>query len=220
MAVLEGAKFCPSCGQAMAQADFAAQPSAQPFAPPPPAPSYQQPPASPQYAQPQYAQPQYSQAPYPQQQMMGASGAFTDKQTVLSQAPVVLNRPDQPWYVTVEGDSIVARWKWMDATWFALHEVTKEVKEYTFTISLDNKGKYKELDYTQEKAKGISMNKGNLGFGTSMNTFKGSKSQKSFSFGIGQDNQADKVGFISFKFDTNNVKQPMRAYLESCGWKK
>jgi len=64
---------------------------------------------------------------------------FTEKEKVLAQAPEALNKPDQPWEATVEGDSIVARWKWMDATFFSAHSVTDETRAYTFTVTLDGK---------------------------------------------------------------------------------
>jgi len=143
-----------------------------------------------------------------------------DKITVLNQAPGALNRPDQPWYVTVEGDAIVGRWKWTDETSFSIGEVTKEIQEYTFTVILGDKGKYKEIDKTDEKSSGINMSNGKIGLGTSASTFKGKTNQKSFSFELGKDDKTGKLGVTVDKFDTTYVKQPIRAYLESCGWKK
>ena len=61
---------------------------------------------------------------------------FTEKQSMLYHAPALLNRPDIPWVVTVEGDSIVARWKWMDAAFFAPNEVNNEIREFTFIVTL------------------------------------------------------------------------------------
>jgi len=206
-----------------------AEPVAQPIAQPQNTqPQYQQPQyqpqQQPQYQQPQY-QPQHQQPQYqqPQQQpqyQQGGSGMPVDKQTVLTQAPVVLNRPDQPWYVTVEGDAIVARWNWMNATWFAPHEVSNETRDFSFTVILDNKGTYKEVDRTAEKSSGVRMSGGKVGFGTSSSSFKGKTNQKSFSFGAGKDNQTGEVGLVGFKFNTSDVKNPVRAYLEGCGWKK
>ena len=145
---------------------------------------------------------------------------FTDKQTVLNRAPGALNRPDQPWEAVVQGDSIIARWKWMDAAFFAPHEVSNEVRDYTFTVTLDNKGKWKEIDKTEQKSSGVRMSGGGLSFGSSTSTFKGKTSQKSFSFGTGVNNQTGEAGLVGFKFDTSAVKQPIRGYLTSCGWKK
>jgi len=139
-----------------------------------------------------------------------------DMKKVLEDAPGVLNKADQPWEVTIEGNSIVARWKWMDATFFAPTEINKETKEFTFTVTLDGKGKWKEMDKIKEKTK-----KGGMGgFSTSFNSFKGKTTQKSFEFGLGKDNETGDVGLIGFKFDTSTVKTPIRDYLTSCGWKK
>ena len=145
---------------------------------------------------------------------------FVQKQQVLYDAVNVLNRPDQPWVVTVEGDAIVGRWKWMDATFFAPAALTEDIKTYTFTVKLDDKGKWKELDTKEEKESGVSMSGGTLSFGTSKSSFKGKTTQKSIQFGIGKDNQTGKVGVVGFKVDTDLVKKPIRDYLTSCGWKK
>ena len=143
-----------------------------------------------------------------------------DKQSVLTQAPGALNKPDQPWEVTVEGDSIVARWKWMDATFFAPHEVNNATKAFTFIVTLNDKGKWKEIDKTENKLSGIKMNGGKLSFGSSSNSFMGKTNQKSFSFGVGKNNQTGEIGIVGFKFNTTDVKQPIRDWLISCGWKK
>jgi len=146
---------------------------------------------------------------------------FVEKQKVLYDAPYVLNKLEQPWHVTVEGDSIVARWKWMDATFFAPTEISDEVRDYSFTVTLDKKGKWKELDRKNEKAASVSMNKkGGLSFGTSKSSFKGKTTQKSVQFGIGRNNQTEEFGIIGFKFDTTLVKNSIRDYLTYCGWKK
>jgi len=145
---------------------------------------------------------------------------IVQKQQVLFDAPAALNRADQPWEITVEGDSIVARWKWMDAIFFAPELVTEEIKNYTFTVTLGDNGKWKELDRSSEKSKDVEFKGGALSFGMSSSSFKGKKTQKSFSAGLGKDNQTGKVGVVAFKIDTELVKKPVRDYLEHCGWKK
>ena len=145
---------------------------------------------------------------------------FTEKQKVLAEAPGVLNKPDQPWEVTVDGDAIVAKWKWMDATFFAPNDVTNEIKEYSFTVKLNDKGKYKEIDKTVQQSSGFSMNDGKISFGSSSSSFIGKTTQKSFEFGIGKNNQTGEVGAVSFKFDTTVVKKAVREYLQANGWKK
>jgi len=143
-----------------------------------------------------------------------------DKQKVLADAPGALNSPDQPWEVIVQGDSIIARWKWMDATFFAPQEVNEETRQFTFTVTLSGKGTWKETDKTENKSAGMKMSGGKLSFGSSTQSFKGKTSQKSFSFGTGVNNQTGQAGLVGFKFDTSLVKQPIRDYLTRCGWKK
>ena len=142
------------------------------------------------------------------------------KQIALANAPDALNRPDRPWEVTIEGDSIVARWKWMDARFFAPHEISNETRQFTFTVTLSDKMTWKEIDKTENKTSGVKMSGGKLSFGSSSNSFKGKTNQKSFSFGVGQNNQTGEAGIIGFKFNTTDVKQPVRDYLISYGWKK
>ena len=170
-----------------------------------------------QPAQPQAVQQAAQQQPYAPPQ--SATGTMSAKQTVLASAPGALNKPERPWEVTVVGDSIVARWKWMDATFFAPHEISDETKQFTFTVTLTDKGTWKELDKTEKKSSGVKMSGGKLSFGSSSSTFKGKTNQKSFQLGVGQNNQTGETGIIRFKFNTTDVKQPVRDYLTACGWK-
>jgi len=147
-------------------------------------------------------------------------GALTPKRQILQEAPYALNRPGIPWQVAVEGDSIVARWKWMDATFFAPHEITSEVRDYTFTVMLSDNRTWKELDRSEDKKAGVRVSGGKLSFGGSSNTFVGKQNKKSFQFGVGQNNQTGQAGLIGFKFDTTQIKEAVRGYLTSRGWKK
>ena len=108
----------------------------------------------------------------------------------------------------------------MDAVWFAPHEVSNETREYSFTVTLGNNGKYKEVDRTAQTSTGVNTQGGTLSMGSSKSGFKGTTNQKSFQFGAGRDNQTGQTGFITSKFDTSLVKQPIRDYLTNCGWKK
>jgi len=143
-----------------------------------------------------------------------------DKQAVLAGAPGALNRADRPWEVVVEGDSIIARWKWMDATFFSPYEINDETRQFTFIVTLTDKRTWKELDKTENKSSGMKMSGGKLSFGSSSSSFSGKSNQKSFSFGAGKNNQTGEAGIIGFKFNTTDVKQPVRDYLTACGWKK
>ena len=146
--------------------------------------------------------------------------AFTEKAKVLNDAQFALNKQEQPWYVTVEGNSIIARWKWNDQNFFNLNEVGNEVKEYFFTVTLDDKGKWRELDKTEESSKGIKMEGGQISLGASKSSFMGKTNQKSFSMEFGKNKDTGKFEVSKSKFDTTMVKQPVRDFLTSNGWKK
>ena len=194
-----------------------AQPQPQAYAQPQPQP-YVQPQPQP-YVQPQ-PQPQMYAPSQPQPPVQSVGGMMADMRTVLFNAPGALNRPDQPWEAVVEGNSIIARWKWMDARFFSAHEVNDETRQFTFIVTLSENGKWKELDRTEKKSSGVSMSGGKLGFGSSSSSFKGKTNQKSFQLGVGQNKQNGQAGIVSFKFDTTALKQPVRDYLTACGWKK
>jgi len=145
---------------------------------------------------------------------------FTEKQKVLADAPEALNKADQPWEVTVEGDSIIARWKWMDATFFSPTGISDETKQFTFIVTLNDNGKWKESDKIEQKSEGIKMSGGKLSFGSSSNSFFGKTNQKSVEFSFGKNKQTGETGAIGFKLDTSLVKNSVRDYLTACGWKK
>jgi hypothetical protein len=144
----------------------------------------------------------------------------TDKQSMLYEAPAVLNRLGQPWQVSVEGDSVVARWKWMDAALFSPHEVNNEVRDYAFIVTLGDNGKWREQDKSTKKSGGVSFNNGQLSFGGSKSSFSGKQMGKSVQFGAGRNNQTGEFGIVGFRYDTSQVKSQVRAWLTHHGWKK
>lgn len=139
---------------------------------------------------------------------------MTEKNRVLQDAPIVLNQPDRPWEVTVEGDTIIANWKWMDATFFAPDKVTHAIKNFTFLVTLKDNGKWKELDKVAQEEAAISKN----GAQFSKKKFVGKTMQKSIQIGVGA--KDGKIGVIKSEFDTAAIKTPIRDYLMQCGWKK
>ena len=142
---------------------------------------------------------------------------LVDKRQVLSDATVALNRDDLPWQVTVEGDSIIGRWRWMDARFFSPNSVSDNHKEYSFTVTLKDNGKWEEFDKKEEKSSKIKFGGGNLavGAGSYIKT-----SPKAISFGIGQTKKDDSFGAEQSTLYTVLIKAAIRGYLAQCGWKK
>ncbi|WP_270229676.1 hypothetical protein [Lactobacillus paragasseri] len=88
-----------------------------------------------------------------------------EKEKVLSDAPKALNSDNNPWEVAVEGDSIIGTWKWMDARFFT--------EGGTFTVTLKDNGKWKEVDSTSSKTSSIRMHNGKLSFSKDISFSKG-----------------------------------------------
>ena len=206
------AKFCSSCGTSLDDAmNFCTSCGAKCVAAPQPAP--QPVPQAPQRRLLYQPAPQPAYQPPPMQ----PSAVLTEKQKVLYEAPQALNLPGRPWQVTVEGDALVARWKWKDGMSFSAHEVTDDIRNYAFTVTLSDNRTWREADNTEDKSAKVGMSGGKISFGGSSNSFSGKTNQKSFSFGTNP--QTGKAGMVR-QFDTTQVKEPIRAYLTSRGWKK
>lgn len=141
---------------------------------------------------------------------------MVDKQSILQNIQNNLNHANQPWQIIVQGDSIIASWKWMDATFFSPNDVTNEVREYKFIVTLLDNAKWSEKDISVQS--NVNMNGNGLSFGKS--AFIGQQSSKSFTIGIGKNNSTGEVGIIKTKFDTSEIKKAIRDYLTNCGWKK
>ncbi len=145
---------------------------------------------------------------------------MVEKQVILQNIANDLNSPDNPWQIVVEGDQIIATWKWMDATFFSLSGVSNEFKEFKFIVTLLDDYRWKENCYSTEKSSGFGKN--GMKFGTSFGS--GSMSSTSHSFGgFGIDrtgNNNNGFGMVTTSFSTGRIKQPIRDYLTRCGWKK
>ena len=118
------------------------------------------------------------------------------KHQVLQEAPDILNREGRPWQVTVEGDAIIARWKWADEKYFGPHAVSDETKSYAFIVVLDENGRWREVDEPDGTA------------------------EEEFGFGREESDPAGEAGFGGFVFDTKIIKAPVHEFLTARGWKK
>ncbi len=143
---------------------------------------------------------------------------YTNKQKMLDDAMMVLNNANNPWEVMVEGDCIIASWKWLDARFFGPQTITDEKKEYKFIVTLKDNGKYKETDIMKTKKPQINFRNGKLSFGSSAQ--QGNLMSKSIRIGLGKDKQTGEYGLIKSTFSTEAVKDPIRRYLKDNGWKK
>ena len=131
-----------------------------------------------------------------------------------------LNQPDQPFTYSVEGTHIVGSWDIVKATSLYPTEVTHIDRDYRLEVELD------EDDHTfdhedEEHATRASVDGDGLHVEKSL--FKGKEKKKEFSFEFGGINHTDEgvsVAPVVYSFDTDEIKQPLFAFLEQHGWER
>lgn len=138
-------------------------------------------------------------------------------ETILVEAVNYFEHGNYPFSVSLEKpDTLVARWKWMDARFYGMNSITDEVKNYEFRVRVDAKGKYHEHD--NSNSSNVHMEKGKVTFGS--NSFSGMQTQKNITIGFGKNRDTNESGKLDFEFDTSLVKKPIRDFLNSNGLKK
>jgi hypothetical protein len=184
-----------------------------------PAPVYAIPPAQ-TYAAP--AQPAYvpppaqtlQPAPQPTYQPAPAMDPMQDLYTRL----MALNRPTAPYRIVdgrAENVHLIAEWKIVDAQWyeiFAKANLTKVFRVYLKFDPARREVRAMDREYT------LSWRAGVPSLGVQSSFFKGQKSSVSFGIGTGfTENYAPGVVY-KYKFNTNELKQPIQQVIASCGW--
>jgi len=132
-----------------------------------------------------------------------------------------LNRPGQPFqYAVGPGNTIIGTWRWQDQTLFSPQSVTAEIQQFQFIVELRPDGKFNERTIEVGRQIQTSVSAGGIHFGGSTSKFAGNSAGKSFSMSFGHDNQTGQTGVVTANFDSNWIKEPLRAYLAAQGWKK
>ena len=89
------------------------------------------------------------------------------KEEILANIFNDLNINEKNWTISIEGNQIIAYWKWKDGIFFSPDSITDEVKEYKFIVTLLDNGKWKETDVTNNTSEGISLSSGKASFNKS-----------------------------------------------------
>jgi len=134
----------------------------------------------------------------------------------LFQAALALNGEDKKYQITVEGDTIVTRVKWMDATFFSPDAITAEMQEFEYRVRIFSNGKYTELD----KSVSTKKSAGHGGVGMNKSVFVGKQISFNKTVGVGQDNTTGEVGIIHNTFYSEEYKAPVRNLLQAAEYKK
>jgi hypothetical protein len=142
---------------------------------------------------------------------------YMPKPQVLYEVAQLLNRPDVPWQYDIQEGAIVAHWKWMDSTFFSSGSVTNQVRTYSYTVTLNDDGTYKEQDRMEQNTSGLNSSEG---FSSDKRTSVGNTNMHVRTQRWGIDNATGQPGWINIDFSTNDVKEPLRAFLAERGWTK
>ncbi|QIG45141.1 hypothetical protein G5V58_22365 [Nocardioides anomalus] len=131
-----------------------------------------------------------------------------------------LNRPDQPFTYSVEGQTIVGTWDIVKATSLYPTEVTHIDRDYRLEVELDE-GEH-QFDVEDEEHTTRASLDGD-GLHAEKSLFKGKEKKKEFSFEFGGVNKTEEgigVAPVVYSFDTDKIKQPLFGYLEQHGWER
>jgi hypothetical protein len=190
----------------------------------PTAPAYYAAPAQPAYTQPPSAyqptpapvQPVYVPSPM-QAAQPPAAPAFDPTQDLYARL-MALNRPTAPFRIMdgrAEGVDLIAEWKIVDAQWyeiFAKANLTKVFRIYLKLYPATREVRAMDREYTVQWRAGIPS------LGAEASFFKGQKSSVSFGIGTGfTENLAPGVVY-KYKFNTNELKQPIQQVIAASGW--
>jgi hypothetical protein len=169
--------------------------------------------------QPVYSPPQPQQYQAPQQSAsQPISNPVYDPLQDLYSRLMALNRPTAP-YRIVDGRSenvdLIAEWKIVDAQWFEVFAKASLSKVFRIYLKFDparREVRAMDREYTVSWRGGVPSLGGQASF------FKGQKSSVSFGIGTGfKENLAPGVVY-KYKFNTNELKQPIQQVIASCGW--
>ncbi len=171
-------------------------------------------PAQPVYAPPPAQAYQAASQPAP---YAVAAPAFDPTQDLYARL-MALNRPTAP-YRIVDGRSenvnLIAEWKIVDAQWYEIFAKANLTKVFRVYLKFDPaRREVRAMD----RELTVSWRRGVPSLGVQASFFKGQKSSVSFGIGTGfTENLAPGVVY-KYKFNTNELKQPIQQVIASCGW--
>ena len=135
---------------------------------------------------------------------------------VLNNAINDLVKEGEPWEITTEGNSIIARINWKNTTNLSLDGITKEVQNFEYRVNLFDDYKYTEgTESTSDTASigpgGASMEHGKF-YGLEL------KDVRTIEFGV--NHNTGEEGIIKTNFSTDEIRDRVRQYVEERGYKR
>ena len=121
----------------------------------------------------------------------------------------------------ISGDQyVVARWKWMDATYFTGVSITKEIQEFAVYYKLEADGRYRYFDSADNLIARTGMADGRRGASVAAEAFYGKRIEYKKTVVLGRNNLDGKEGLVGFVLNSKSIHKPVKEWLEKNGYKK
>jgi hypothetical protein len=132
-----------------------------------------------------------------------------------------LNRPDQPFSYSCEGDRVIGTWDVADVTYQGLLSAGTIDEDYAITVTLDEQsGTYDVSERTSKSGSDVRLSGGTVGFGGSKQVFRGRSIGRSWGGGAAlRATSHGQAGHTwSYEFETSRIKRPLLDLLHDAGW--
>lgn len=135
---------------------------------------------------------------------------------VLANAVNDLTKEDEPWIISTEGNSIIARINWKNTTNISFVEINNEMQNFEYCINLFDDYKYTEGTESTTDTASIELGS------TSANhsAFYGLELRDFHSIEFGVNHNTDEKGIIKTNFTTDEIRDRIRQYVEERGYKR
>lgn len=137
-----------------------------------------------------------------------------DKEKVLQLAVQRLNDMKYPFTVTVDGNQLIAVWKWKDTTVLGSSMIAKENSSFRYIIRLRDDGTFYGFDADEE-----TLFRG----GADGKIYGGGKrftgQEIRFHKEISLSKKNGKMGLHTYGFSTREIHEPIIAFFETQGWR-
>ncbi|MCC6906203.1 MAG: hypothetical protein IT326_10200 [Anaerolineae bacterium] len=184
-------------------------------------------PAAPVYASPAPAYQPAAPAPFPPAvapaQPVAAPPPVTPAASSPSQdvynALMALNRPTAPYQIVdgrAENCDLIAEWKIVDAGWYEVFGQAGLKKVFRIYMKLDpakREVRMMDREFAVQWSAGVPQ------LGAEASFFQGQKAEISFGTGYAFTEQLEPGVVYRYKFNTSEIKTPVKQAVEGCGWK-
>lgn len=130
------------------------------------------------------------------------------------ESALALNGDGKKYVITVEDNKIITRVKWMDAVLFSPTSISNEMRDFEYTVALNDDGTYYEVEKYVDSSG--SAHGGGLGY--SKRVFYGKRASRTI--GLGVNKQTGEAGIVDVSFNSAEYIRPVKELMQNSGYKK